>query len=317
MARVWRAWDPNLEREVAIKEPMFAPGLPKQVLDQMGKRFVAEGRAAGRLNHPNIVTIYAADVYAGRPAIVMELIDGATLASFLASSRLSPAQALSVLDQLLDAMGYAHARGIVHRDIKPDNIFITREGRVKLADFGIAHVDSAGGAGATVAGSVLGSPGYMSPEQAAGVPVDARSDIFSAGVVAYEMLAGRNPFGLSEGGDSMSLLYRIVNEQPAALPASSVAGLPVDIRPAIMSALQKDPRSRPQSAEAFRAMLKGASAQVSNERLSKAVSRSMGKSEPGIELNVSVTKSDVNKWLPYIALAGVVFVLFIILVMGT
>ena len=251
MARVWRAWDPNLQREVAIKEPLFDPSLPPDVLDEMGRRFVAEGRAAARLSHPNIVAIYAADVWDGRPAIVMELVEGATLSDILRRGPLTPTDALSVLDQLLDAAGYAHARGVVHRDIKPDNVFVGTDGRVRLADFGVARVDN-GATRATMAGAVLGTPGYMSPEQARGDVVDSRSDIFSIGVVAHEMLSGSNPFG---SGETTAMLYRIVHEPPAELPPSASEGLPADLRPAIMAALAKDPATRPQTAADFKAML--------------------------------------------------------------
>ena len=256
MARVWRAWDPNLQREVAIKEPLFDPRLSQSIIDEMGRRFVAEGRTAARLNHPGIVTIYAADVYDGRPAIVMELIEGETLAARLRRGRLSSAEALTVLDQLLDAVGYAHAHGVVHRDIKPDNVFVTASGRVKLADFGIAHSDGGVSTMGTVAGAVLGTPGYMSPEQATGSPVDGRSDLFSVGVMGYEMLAGANPFGAGSGTDATTLIYRIVHEPAPELPAAASAGIPYDLRPAIMAALSKDPLDRPQTADDFRAMLR-------------------------------------------------------------
>ena len=294
MARVWRAWDPNLEREVAIKEPLFAPGFSREVLDQMGKRFVAEGRAAAKLNHPNIVQVYAADVYDGRPAIVMELVEGATLSRLMEAGRLSPAESVSILDQLLDAVGYAHSRGIVHRDIKPDNIFVSRDGRVKLADFGIAHVDSGGLTRATVAGSVLGTPGYMSPEQAAGRPVDARSDLFSVGVIAYELLTGRNPFGLGDGSDAPTLLYRIVHEPAPEMPASASAGLPADVRPAVMAALAKDPAARPQTASELRDTLHGASASPrvpTSSLAARATAASSGNPMP--------------KWAPYAIVGGI------------
>ncbi len=256
MARVWRAWDPHLEREVAIKEPLFDPSLTQAALAEMGRRFVAEGRAAARLNHPNIVSIYAADVWDGRPAIVMELVNGTTLSALLTAGPLSPASTLSILDQLLDAVGYAHSCGVVHRDIKPDNVFVTASGAVKLADFGIAHMDG-GMTHATVAGAVLGTPGYMSPEQARGTAVDGRSDLFSVGVIAYEMLTGRNPFGAGYGTDSTTLIYRIVHEPAPELPDDVSAGLPADLRPAIMAALSKDPADRPQTADEFKAMLHG------------------------------------------------------------
>ncbi len=285
MARVWRAWDPNLEREVAIKEPLFDPSLSDEVLAEMGRRFVAEGRAAARLNHPNVVTIHAADVWDGRPAIVMELVEGATLSRLLEGGPLAPAEALSVMDQLLDALGYAHAHGVVHRDVKPDNVFVSPAGRVKLADFGIAHLD-AGVTRATVAGAVLGTPGYMSPEQARGGDVDGRSDLFSAGVVAYEMLTGRNPFGAA---DATTLIYRIVHEPAPELPASATAGLPADLRPAIMAALSKDPNDRPPTAEAFRRMLHG--------------------QEGGTDESPKPPHpNNTRRWLPYAIVGGVLVV---------
>ena len=241
MARVWRAYDPNLGREVAIKEPLFDSNLSDQVREEMGRRFVKEARTAAQLNHPNIVTIYAADVYDGRPAIVMELVEGSTLGAILSNGPLEPPVALSVLDQLLDAVGHAHSKGVIHRDIKPDNIFVDPQGHVKLSDFGIAHADD-GATRVTMAGTVLGTPGYMSPEQAQGAEVDERSDLFSVGVVAYEMLTGRNPFGAGDGSDAVTLLYRIVHEPVKELPETASAGLPADLRPAIMAALSKTRR---------------------------------------------------------------------------
>lgn len=255
MARVWRAWDPALEREVAIKEPLFDERLPQTVLDEMARRFVAEGRAAARLSHSGIVTTYATDVFDGRPALVMELVEGSTLSSLLAAGPLSPDEALSVLDQLLEAVGYAHAHGVVHRDIKPDNIFVTPAGQVKLADFGIARIEGAGATRLTAAGSVLGTPGYMSPEQATGKPVDARSDLFSVGVVAYEMLTGEIPFAAGSP-DTTTLIYRIVHE-PAPPLSLRAPGVSRRVAEAIMAALEKDPSARPQSADEFRALLHG------------------------------------------------------------
>ena len=286
MARVWRAWDPNLQREVAIKEPLYDSRLSEALLEELGRRFVAEGRTAARLSHPGIVTIYAADVWDGRPAIVMELIEGETLAQRLTHGSLTAQESLDVLDQLLDAVGYAHARSVVHRDIKPDNIFLGNDGRVKLADFGIARIDGSVGTIGTVAGTVLGTPGYMSPEQATGGAVDPRSDIFSVGTVAYEMLTGSNPFGAGYGTDATTLIYRIVHEPAPELPASVAAGLPVDLRPAIMCALAKDPADRPQSARDFKAMLHGqmeapaASAAWYGGGADRGASRSISTGEP-------------------------------------
>ena len=307
MARVWRAWDPNLEREVAIKEPMFDPRLSGEVLEELGRRFVAEGRAAARLNHPNIVTVYAADVWDGRPAIVMEYVRGLTLSALLDGGPLTPSETLAILDQLLDAVGYAHAHGVIHRDIKPDNIFVSDTGMVKLADFGIARVDESGMTHATVAGTVLGTPGYLSPEQAVGRPVDARSDLFSVGVVAYEMLTGHNPFGAGEGTDSTTLIYRIVHEPAPDLPPATSAGLPADLRPAVMAALSKDPEGRPATAADFKALLHGASApQVTTTTPVMPVTAGRGGARG---------RRSLPSWLPYalVATVGLVVLLVVFL----
>ena len=304
MARVWRAFDPNLEREAAIKEPLFDPRLSAAVHEELGRRFVKEGKAAAKLNHPNIVTIYAADVYDGRPAIVMELVEGATLSDLLEAGSLSPSEALSVLDQLLDAVGYAHDHGVVHRDIKPDNIFVSAEGRVKLADFGIARVEDAAATRATVVGTVLGTPGYLSPEQAVGGAVDARSDLFSVGVVGYEMIAGENPFG---SGDATTIIYRIVHEPPAELPAQACAGLPDDVRPAIMAALAKDPGARPPSAGAFKAALHGGVLPATGASGSGLVERATGAGAGAVN-----RKGALPRWLPFAAVGGICAIVLVV-----
>ena len=286
MARVWRAKDSNLGREVALKEPLFDSSLPEDVQVEMGRRFVREAKTAARLNHPGIVTVYTADVYDGRPAIAMELVEGATIGDILEKSgKLDPASTLDALDQLLDAVGYAHTQGVVHRDIKPDNIFVRNDGRVKLGDFGIAHVENSATIG-TQKGTQIGTPGYMSPEQVKGTTIDARSDLFSIGVVAYEMLTGHNPFGTAENGEYLTLLYRIVNEPPAELP--NAAELSPDMRAAIMAALSKNPDDRPQTAEAFKAMLHGGAAPL-----------------PNTTPLIPPQKKGLPKWFPYVAVTGI------------
>ena len=254
MAVVWRAWDPKLEREVAIKEPVLPSGADASAAIDLSARFVREGKAAAALNHPGIVTIYAADIYEGRPAIVMELIDGETLADVLSRGPLSTPSTLAVLDQLLDTVGYAHSRGVVHRDIKPDNIFVTTGGHVKLADFGIAHTGD--NATLTQAGTVMGTPGYMAPEQVTGQPVDARADLFAIGVIGYEMLTGRNPFGATDGVATTTIMYRIVHE-PLPLPALSGSGASSHLVQVIEAATAKDADTRFPDASTFRAALSG------------------------------------------------------------
>jgi serine/threonine-protein kinase len=260
MAVVWRAWDPQLEREVAIKEPVLPHGIDPSLAQELTERFVREGRAIAALQHPGIVTVFDAGVYDERPAMVMELIDGTTLADLMAAERrLDPAAALSVATQLLDALGYAHARGIVHRDVKPDNVFVTSEGRVKLADFGIARI--ADKTRFTQEGTVMGTPGYMPPEQVRGLPVDARADIFSVGAILYEMLTGSNPFGASDGIDSTSVMYRIVHEDPPNAD-QVVPALPGWLGQVVAVAMAKEPENRYPTAETMREDLRAQSASV-------------------------------------------------------
>jgi serine/threonine protein kinase len=260
---VWRAFDPRLERPVAIKEPLAPPGADQAAAAALAERFIREGRIAARLTHPGIVTILAADVFDGRPAIVMEMLEGCTLAGLLERGPLSPPAAMSVLDQLLDALDYAHQRGVIHRDIKPDNVFITDDGRVKVTDFGIASLGAS--AAATGEAGLVGTVAYASPEQVLGGFVDQRTDLWAAGAVAYDMLAGADPFG-GAGLPVTAVAYRILHEEPAPLPDPVTAGLAVDPRPAIRAALSKDPAARPQTAAAFRSLIRGSAPPVSDVR---------------------------------------------------
>jgi serine/threonine-protein kinase len=254
MATVWRAWDTKLDREIALKEPLMPAGASGDIAEQLAQRFVREGKASARLNHPGIVTIFNAEVFDGRPVIVMELIEGQTLGDILGAGPLPPDVAASITDQLLDAVGYAHSRGIVHRDIKPDNIFVLADGRIKLADFGIAHVESQ--ATMTQAGTIMGTPGYMAPEQITGQPVDARADLYAVGVVGWEMLIGRNPFGATEGTSLTTVMFRVVQEEAPDIQTlnPSLAG---PLAETIRISMAKDPAWRFGTAAEMRMALRG------------------------------------------------------------
>ncbi len=237
---VWEAWDDSLGRRVAVKE-LQMPGSGPEAQERI-RRFVAEARAAGQAQHPNIVTVFEAGERQGVHYLVMEYLEGENLRRRLQHVvRLSPADAVKVIRDVLQALKHTHARGIVHRDIKPENIHLLPDGRVKLTDFGIARILR--DPHITVAGQVFGTPSYMSPEQVRGEEVDARSDLFSAGVVLFEMVAGLRPFP----GDTLATVtHNILNAQPA-WPSDFAPQL----RTVVDQALQKDPSRRFASAEAF------------------------------------------------------------------
>jgi eukaryotic-like serine/threonine-protein kinase len=237
MGRVVRAQDLKLGRAVALK--VLAPGRhdPQQRL-----RFEQEARAAGALDHPNILAVHDIGEHEGEPYLVTELLEGETLRATLSRGALTPGQAQEIAAQLASALAAAHAKGIVHRDLKPDNLFLTREGRLKVLDFGIAKLLEAPGqdAGAgvhTATGALIGTPGYMSPEQITGQPADARSDIFSCGVVFHEMLSGRAPFVRPS---TMETAFAILHDATPPLPPST----PDAFAKVVARCLEKDPAAR-------------------------------------------------------------------------
>ena len=201
------AEDVILGRTVALKYLNVGPGIAAAEKEEMIARFLREAQVAGRLNHPNVVTVYDYGETDGRPFISMEFVSGETLDRVISRGPLPLATAASIISQVCRALQYAHSQGVVHRDLKPANIFLCPDGQVKVADFGIAHLIGSGTL--TSAGTIMGTPGYMSPEQIAGMQVDARSDIFSCGVVFFELLTGVQPFG----ADSLTaVMYRVVNQ---------------------------------------------------------------------------------------------------------
>jgi serine/threonine protein kinase len=248
MGEVYRARDPRLGREVAIKV------LPAERVADEGRRrrFVQEARAASALNHPHIVTIYDIESADGVDFIVMELVPGKTLDALIPRAGMRLGEALRIAIPLADALAAAHGAGIVHRDLKPANVMVTPEGVVKVLDFGLAKLAQAeegGGEDATTLdararlsrpGTVAGTPAYMSPEQASGGEVDARSDVFSFGAVLYEMVTGRRPFG---GGSSAEMLAALLKEQPKP-PSEIVADVPKELERIILHCLRKEPGRR-------------------------------------------------------------------------
>ncbi len=238
MGVVYKAMDPTIGRTVALKTMRLdVHGLDTQ---EMVRRFQNEARAAGVLNHPNIVTIYDAGEQDGIFYIAMEFIEGTTLHELLAEKRVLPTdEVVQISRQICRGLDYAHSNGIVHRDIKPANIMITANGTVKIMDFGIAK----SGGQVTNTGQVLGTPNYMSPEQVKGKPLDGRSDLFSLGVILYEMLTGEKPF---VGQNVTTIIYKIVNETPI-----TPRDLDVTVHPGlsaiVIKALAKSPDDRYQS----------------------------------------------------------------------
>src|SRR5436190_3091073 len=206
MGVVYKALDPTIGRTAALKTMRLdVHGLETE---DVFRRFKNEARAAGILNHPNIVTIYDAGEQDGMFYLALEFIEGTTLHSILAEKRaLPPEEIIQLSQQVCKGLDYAHSNGIIHRDIKPANIMITGNGTVKIMDFGIAK----SGGQVTNTGQVLGTPNYMSPEQVKGRPLDGRSDLFSLGVILYEMLTGEKPF---VGQNVTTIIYKIVNENP-------------------------------------------------------------------------------------------------------
>ncbi len=253
MGVVWRAHDPAIDRDVAIKL-VRADLLEGEDREAFVARFRREAQAAGRFVHPNIVTIHDFGLHEGNPFLAMELVEGESLAATLRrEGRLAPARAVAVMRQVLSALGAAHAERVVHRDVKPANILLLADGRVKVTDFGIARVAGTRvqDAGLTQAGGVIGTPSYMSPEQCRGETVDARSDVFSAGAVLFEMLGGERPFG---GGDFTAVLLRVADERPVDV-AARLAGMPPGLTAVVARALAKRPEQRFASAGAMDAAL--------------------------------------------------------------
>jgi eukaryotic-like serine/threonine-protein kinase len=250
MGEVYRARDPRLGRDVAIK---ILPASVSKDPDRL-RRFEQEARAAGILNHPNITAVYDVGTVGDPPYVVSELLEGETLRSRLAGGALAPRRAIDYALQIAHGLAAAHEKGIVHRDLKPENLFVTKDGRLKILDFGLAKLTKPDEAGpqtdlptetvGTEPGVVMGTLGYMSPEQVRGKPSDARSDIFSFGSILYEMLSGKRAFQGDSAADTMSAILR---EEPAELSVANQQVSPALDR-VVRHSLEKSPEQRFQSA---------------------------------------------------------------------
>src|SRR6266536_2494155 len=238
VGQVWRATDLVLARPVAVKLLRAEYAQHPETL----ARFRAEAQLAGSLSHPGIARVYdyGDAAWPGSPYLVMELVDGPSLATVLAGGPLDTAQVMDVVAQAAAGLGAAHAAGLVHRDIKPANLLLGPGGQVKITDFGIAH--AAGSAPLTQAGTLVGTPAYLAPERAAGAPATPASDLYSLGVVAYECLAGAVPFSGPALEVAAAHRYRPLPPLPAGVPPGAAA--------LVAELTAKDPAARPASAAA-------------------------------------------------------------------
>lgn len=248
---VYKALDTVLDRPVAVKCVRLDTPLADQGPDELRERFVREARIAARLQHPNIVTIHDIVATPNRGYIIMEFIEGRTLESLIESEgRLPLSTAINILSQLSSALDYAHGRNVVHRDVKPANILVSPAMYVWVTDFGIAKSELS--TNLTMAGGVLGAPDYMSPEQAKGEDVDARSDLFSLGCILFEAAVGEKPF---RSPSLTGVLLSIINDEPVFPLNWRTLGLPTELKPILHHSLEKEREKRYASGEEMMAAL--------------------------------------------------------------
>jgi len=275
MGIVYLARDPLIDRKVALKTLRL--DVDVDVADEFRERFLREAQAAGRLNHPGIVTIHdvGEDRSSGVLYIAMEYIEGRDLKEILASGhRFRPSEAARIVADVAVALDYAHQMGVIHRDIKPGNLILTHDGSARIADFGIARMESSN---LTVDGQFIGTPNFMSPEQIAGGPIDGRSDLFSLGVVLFTLLTGQRPY---TGGTMHQVTQRII-EEPAPIPSTIEEGVPAAFNPIVVKCLDKDPDRRFQTGSELANVL-------------ATLARSLVRREPGDDLGTSIHSPDLE-----------------------
>ncbi len=248
MGAVYLAEQPGLGREVAIKEL-----IQSQVADPVAlKRFMQEAQVMARTSHPNLVQVHDLEQIGDANYIVLEFVRGKSLRDFVNQGPLPLPQTFAVMHGVLQALDYAHRRAIVHRDMKPENVLLSDEGDVKVADFGIARLmdDSGAGQTATKTGTTVGTPQYMSPEQVASSKVDGRSDLYSTGIMFYELVVGQPPFTASESDGPFTLMAKHVQAPPKP-PSVHKPGLDMGLEEVILKSLSKRPEDRYQTGQEF------------------------------------------------------------------
>lgn len=292
MGMVYAATDPLLNRQVAIKTILRNQMLDPTVAADSSARFIREAQAVARLNHPHIVTVFDFGEEGEIAYIVMEFVRGRELKEhFDADEFFELPQAIRVMTELLEALAYAHDQGVVHRDIKPANVMLDAAGRVKLTDFGVARLADSN-LDRTLAGTMVGTPSYMSPEQIQGLPVGSRADLFAAGIILYQFLTRTKPF---PGPGQWTILKQIVNDDPAPPSYKNNQVTPAFDR-IIQRALAKDPAQRYANATAFAADLKRAAAGeplVSDDGVSEIAA--LARAAPPTALRDARTQSESNE----------------------
>jgi serine/threonine protein kinase len=280
MGAVYLAEQTGLGREVAIKELVPSAAADPTAL----KRFLQEAQVMARTSHPNLVQVYDMEQIQGANYIVLEFVRGKSLRDWLNRSAIPLPQVFAVMHGVLQALDYAHRHAIVHRDMKPENVLISDEGDVKVADFGIARLtDDSGGPGstATKTGTTVGTPQYMSPEQVASSKVDGRSDLYSAGIMFYELIVGQPPFTASEADGPFTLMAKHVQAPPKP-PSVHKPGLDPQLEEVILKSLSKRPEDRYQNGQEFDAAVSGVA-----DRLCPGWQRSL---DPGADLSKMIPR---------------------------
>jgi len=236
MGVVYKAHDPNLDLTIALK----VLRQDRMSSDAFMKRFLSEAKALGRLDHPNIIRVYNVDEDQGNVYIAMEFIEGESLNDVIQRKRFTVEEIIEIGSTVAETLDYAHRQGIIHRDIKPSNILVRSDGRLKITDFGIAHIEDTAAPKQTQAGEILGTPAYMSPEQVLSQQVDGRSDIFSLGVILYELSAGRMPFT----GQNLAAIFNAITQIEPVPVHEGNPDIPNDVSTIISKCLQKNPDHR-------------------------------------------------------------------------